>query len=206
MGFSEIHPSGNWRNAMKKKLGARTALYPLPATLVGANVEGKPNFMTVAHVGVMDLGTVSLGMNKIHYTNQGIKENGTFSINIPTERLVKEVDYCGMVSGRKADKARLFEPFYGQLETAPMIAECPLNLECRLVQTVDMPNHDIFIGEVVEVYCDEECMDGDAIEFLEVKPILYAMGDPSQFTASSSYYSLGSRLAPAWEVGKELFK
>jgi len=191
---------------MKKKLGPRPALYPLPATLVGANVGGKPNYMTVAHVGIMDLRTVSLGMNKVHHTNSGIKENGTFSVNIPPERLVRETDYCGLVSGTKADKARLFETFYGELETAPMIRECPLNLECRLVQTVDMPNHDIFVGEVVQVYCDEECLEGDSIDFLKVQPLLFVMGSPGKMATSSGYYSLGAFLAPAWNVGKELMK
>lgn len=180
------------------------ALYPMPVTLIGSMVDGKPNYMTVAHVGIMDLGSVSLGMNKVHYTNRGIRENGTFSVNIAPEKLVKETDYCGLVSGSKFDKAGLFETFYGTLGTAPMISGCPVNIECRLAQTVDMPKHDIFIGEVVEVYCDEECLDGEAIDYLKVMPMLFAMGDPKQFTASSSYYKLGARLAPAWCVGKEL--
>ena len=87
-----------------------------------------------------------------------------------------------------------------------MIMECPLNLECRLVQTVDMPNHDIFIGEVVQVYCDEECLEGDSIDFLKVQPLLFAMGSPGKMATSSGYYSLGARLAPAWNIGKELMK
>jgi flavin reductase (DIM6/NTAB) family NADH-FMN oxidoreductase RutF len=99
------------------------ALYPMPVTLIGANVGGKPNYMTVAHVGIMDLSSVSLGLNKVHYTNRGIKENGTFSVNIAPEALVKETDYCGLVSGAKRDKASLLETFYGVLETAPMIAQ-----------------------------------------------------------------------------------
>jgi len=93
---------------MKIKLGAKNCLYPLPTTLVGAKVGGKPNYITIAHVGIMDLGSVSLGMAKIHYTNAGIKENKTFSINIPSIEMVKETDYCGIVSGKKADKAKLF--------------------------------------------------------------------------------------------------
>ena len=140
---------------MKRKLGAKNCLYPMPTTLVGAMVEGKPTFITIAHVGIMDPGSVSLGMNKMHYTNAGIKESGTFSVNIPTVEMVKETDYCGLVSGKNVDKAALFEVFYGNLKTAPMIEECPINMECRLVQTVDFPRHDIFIGEIVEAYCQE---------------------------------------------------
>ncbi len=98
---------------MKSKLGAKNCLYPLPTVLVGANVGGKPNYITIAHVGIMDPGSVSLGMNKVHYTNIGIKETGTFSINIPSVDMVQETDYCGLVSGKNVNKAKIFETFYG---------------------------------------------------------------------------------------------
>jgi hypothetical protein len=114
---------------MKTKLGAVNCLYPLPAVLAGANLDGRPNFIAMAHVGIMDLGSVSMGMSKTHYTNAGIKANKTFSINIPSVALVKETDYWGIVSGRDADKARLFDVFYGTLKTAPMIRQCPACME-----------------------------------------------------------------------------
>ena len=69
---------------MRIELGPKNCLYPLPTTLIGANINGKPNFIAIAHVGIMDLGSVSLGMAKAHYTNKGIKENKTFSVNIRT--------------------------------------------------------------------------------------------------------------------------
>jgi len=95
---------------------------------VGALVNTKPNYITIAHVGIMDLGSISLGMNKVHYINVGIKENGTFSVNIPSVHMVKQIDYCGLVSGRNFNKATLFKTFYGTLKTAPMIEECPINM------------------------------------------------------------------------------
>lgn len=171
----------------------------MPTTLVGATVEGKPTFITIAHVGIMDLGSVSLGMNKIHYTNAGIKENGTFSVNIPSIQMVKETDYCGLMSGKNVDKDELFEVFYGELKTAPMIKDCPINMECRLIQTVDFPKHDIFVGEIVETYCDERCVTDGVVDFSKVQPILFVMND-------KSYWKLGERLARAWHVGKELKK
>src|SRR3990170_2228633 len=111
---------------MKVKLGIKNCLYPMPTTLVGALVNGKPNYVTIAHVGIMDLTSVSLGMNKSHFTNLGIKENKTFSVNIPSARLVKETDYCGLVSGKNENKTALFTIFYGTLETAPMIEQCAI--------------------------------------------------------------------------------
>ena len=74
---------------MKKELGTIASLHPMPVTLVGANVGGKPNFLVIAHVGILDYGHISLSMGKMHYTNPGIKENGTFSVNIPSIQMVK---------------------------------------------------------------------------------------------------------------------
>ena len=75
---------------MKMKLGPKNCLYPMPTTLIGALVNGKPNYITIAHVGIMEMESVSLGMNKRHFTNQGIKENKTFSVNMPSAKMVKE--------------------------------------------------------------------------------------------------------------------
>ena len=76
---------------MKIELGAKNCLYPLPTVLVGALVNGKPNYITIAHVGIMDLESVSLSMNKRHYTNSGIKTNKTFSINIPSKQWLRKL-------------------------------------------------------------------------------------------------------------------
>ena len=98
---------------MKIDLGSKNCLYPLPTTLIGAMVNGNPNYIAIAHVGIMDLSSISLGMSKVHYTNEGIKKNGTFSVNIPSVDLVEKTDFCGLVSGRDVDKAGLFKTFYG---------------------------------------------------------------------------------------------
>jgi flavin reductase (DIM6/NTAB) family NADH-FMN oxidoreductase RutF len=184
---------------MKVKVGARNCLYPLPTTLVGALVDGKPNYITIAHVGIMDPGSVSLGMNKTHYTNAGIKANGTFSVNIPSVKLVKETDYCGLVSGKTEDKAVCFKTFFGKLKTAPMIEECAVNMECELIKTVDFPNHDIFMGKVAATYCDESVLTDGVVDFGKVQPLLFVMND-------RSYWKLGAKLAKAWAIGKELKK
>ncbi len=184
---------------MKVELGAKNCLYPLPTVLVGAVVNGKPNYTAIAHVGIMEPNAVSLGMNKTHLTNLGIKANKTFSINIPSTKLVKETDYCGLFSGRDKNKADLFKTFYGKLKTAPMIEECSINMECELIKTVDFPSHDVFIGKVVDTFCDEAVLVDGAVDFGKVDPILFVMND-------RSYWRLGSKFAKAWNVGKELDK
>jgi flavin reductase (DIM6/NTAB) family NADH-FMN oxidoreductase RutF len=110
--------------------------------------------------------------------------------------MVEKTDYCGLVSGREVNKGELFKTFYGKLKTAPMIEECPINMECELIKTVDFPNHDIFIGRIVETYCDDGVLENGVVDFSKVKPILFVMND-------RSYWKLGSRLARAWNVGKK---
>ncbi len=183
---------------MKKTLGAKNCLYPMLVVLVGANVNEKPNYTTIAHLGIMDFGSVSLSMNKIHYTNAGIKENKTFSINIPSVALIKETDYYGLVSGEDVDKSSLFENFYGELKTAPMIKECAVNMECELIQTVDFRQYEVFIGKIVETYCDEKYLTNGTVDLVKVQPILFSMLD-------ASYWTLGEQfVAQAWKIGKEL--
>jgi flavin reductase (DIM6/NTAB) family NADH-FMN oxidoreductase RutF len=165
--------------------------------LVGANVNGKANYITVAHLGILDYGSISMGLGKIHHSNIGIKENKTFSINIPSVDMVKVTDYCGLVSGKDVDKSTLFTNFYGKLETAPMIEECAVNMECELIQVVDFPQHDIFMGRVVETYCDEKYLSDGKIDLAKVQPFLFSMLD-------TGYWKLGERFAQAWSVGKEL--
>jgi flavin reductase (DIM6/NTAB) family NADH-FMN oxidoreductase RutF len=180
-------------------IGNVNALYPTPATLVGALVNGKPNFITIAHIGIMTLHEISLGVNKVHYTNSGIRENKTFSVCMPSEVLMVETDYCGIVSGKKADKSALFDVFYGELKTAPMIRQCPVCMECRLVRTVDFANHDVFVGSIVQTHAHEAVLTDGKPDLAKIKPLLFDMN-------SMSYWALGRELGKCWSVGKQLKK
>jgi flavin reductase (DIM6/NTAB) family NADH-FMN oxidoreductase RutF len=182
----------------KIEIGEGRVVYPMPCSLVGANVAGKPNYLTVAWFSMVnpDPPYLAVAMNKAHYTNAGIKENRTFSVNIPSAEMAEVTDYCGMVSGRKADKAALFKTFYGKLKTAPMIQECPFSVECRLVQTVDMPGEELFIGEIAAAYCEEGCLTEGAPDLKKIKPLLLLMPD-------RKYLALGQEIGPAWKMGKK---
>jgi flavin reductase (DIM6/NTAB) family NADH-FMN oxidoreductase RutF len=92
----------------------------MPVVLVGANVNGKANFLALAWfmAAAHDPPKVAVALNKAHYTNQSIKQNRTFSVCMPSEDLVQATDYCGLVSGFEADKSRVFDVFYGKLKTA----------------------------------------------------------------------------------------
>ena len=182
---------------MKQNLGAKNCLYPLPTTLVGTHVDGRPNYIAIAHVGVMALRHISVSMNKRHYSNAGIVENECFSVNIPSVDLLRETDYCGLVSGADVDKSALFTTFYGELAAAPMIAECAVNMECQLVRTLDFETHDVFVGRVVQTYCEERFLTDGKLDLGTVQPILFAMPD-------RSYWSIGERAGQAWDAGKGL--
>jgi flavin reductase (DIM6/NTAB) family NADH-FMN oxidoreductase RutF len=118
---------------------------------------GKPNY-------------ISISSRKGHYSNIGIKEKGTFSINIPSEDMVEETDYCGIFSGKEVDKSTIFEIFYGEMKTAPMVSQALINMECKLYKIIDFPAHDLFIGEIVETHCDEKILTNNAVDLSKVKP------------------------------------
>ena len=183
---------------MKKiQIGAKAALYPVPTTLVGANVNGKPNYLAVAWCGILSDGppVIYVSLEKAHYSTPGVRENGTFSLNIPSAEMVRSVDYCGITSGYKADKSGIYETFYGQLGTAPMIAECPVNLECKLRQTLDFGGDEVFIGEVVQVHVEEVCLSNGLPDIKKIDPFVFSMYD-------QNYWRIGDHLARAFNVGK----
>lgn len=185
----------------KVKLGADTLLYPMPVTLVGANVNGKPNFLAVAFCGVMNPHppTIYAALNKAHHTNAGIRENETFSMNIPSADLLKATDYCGIVSGSDVDKSKIFNVFYGELGNAPMISECPISMECRLAQIIELEIDHVFIGEVVQAYADPECLTKGLPDIKKMKPMAFSLHD-------NNYWMLGENIGKAWSVGKDFMK
>jgi flavin reductase (DIM6/NTAB) family NADH-FMN oxidoreductase RutF len=183
-----------------QSIGPVNALYPMPTTLVGATVNGKPNFLTVAHVGILNHGTpqyLSIGLSKSHYTNAGILENRSFSICMPSQDLMVQTDYCGIMTGKKTDKAALFDLFYGELETAPMIRQCPVNMELRLHDVLDYETHDIFVGELVQTFAEAAVLKAGKVDLTRLNPLLFDMG-------SIQYFGLGEPLGRCWSVGKAL--
>ncbi len=175
--------------------------YPMCCSLVGAHVGGKPNYLTVAWFSMVNPNPpyVMVAMNKVHHTNIGIKENGTFSVNIPSAEMAEVTDYCGLVSGNKYDKSKVFETFYGKLKTAPMIKECPFNAECKLIQTVDLPKEELFIGEIIGMYTEERYLTDGLPDIRKINPILLQW-------PPKKYVTIGADVGPAWEMGKKLIK
>jgi flavin reductase (DIM6/NTAB) family NADH-FMN oxidoreductase RutF len=179
----------------KITLGPKTLMYPMPTVLVGANVGGKPNYMTAAWCGIacMDPPMVAVAINHARHTLKGIEENKAFSINVPPAREVVKADYCGIVTGARADKSKVFESFYGRLKTAPMAQECSMSLECKLFDTMDCGSHVLCVGEIVETYADPSTVSGGIPDIEKVDPVIYANG---------KYFRVGEFLADAFSAGK----
>jgi len=182
----------------KINLGSTIPVYPMPVSLVGALVEGKPNFLAVAWFTMVSYKPprIAIALGKGHHTNPGIKENRTFSVCLPSEDMVEVTDYCGIVSGKKTDKSEVFDLFYGELKTAPMIKDCPLCMECEVVDVVESSLNEIFIGEIRGIYTEERFLTGGKMDFRKMKPLILSQPD-------TSYWSLGEPVAPAWSIGKK---
>lgn len=174
---------------------------PMPVSLVGAQVDGKPNFMTVAWLTRVnfDPPMLAVAIGTGHHTPRGIKENRTFSVCLPGPALLEKTDYCGIVSGVRVDKTRLFEVFYGDLETAPLIAECPLCVECALSRVVDLPSNQLFIGDVAAVHADPAVLTDGKPDPAKLLPLILTMPD-------NRYWKLGEVVGQAWHAGKALKK
>jgi len=184
---------------MISEMGATHYLFPQPTVIVGANVQGKPNYLAAAWCGIMQASPpiIYAALNKVRYTLIGIKENETFSICIPSTSMVVETDYVGTESGHELDKSGIFKSFYGKLKTAPMIEECPVNMECKLIQIVDFKgSHEICIGEIVQTYAHEDCLTNGVPNIRKVDPIIYSTGD-------HNYWKVGEKVGRAYSVGKK---
>jgi flavin reductase (DIM6/NTAB) family NADH-FMN oxidoreductase RutF len=110
--------------------------------------------------------------------------------------MVEVTDYCGIVSGKKTDKSEIFDLFYGELKTAPMIKDCPLSMECKLVDIVDSSLNEIFIGEIIGTYTEERFLTDGKLDFKKMKPLILSQPD-------TAYWRLGEPVARAWNVGKK---
>jgi flavin reductase (DIM6/NTAB) family NADH-FMN oxidoreductase RutF len=179
-----------------------TLLYPMPAVLVGANVDARPNFMTVAWCGIANSEPpmVSVAIRRQRHTHRGITQNQTFSINVPGTDLIREVDYCGMVSGARVNKAEAckFTVLYGKLGSAPLIDQCPVNLECQVEHALELGSHSLFVGRVVETHVSESCVTDGNPDVDKIKPFVFTTSPALQYRA------FGEPVGKAFNVGREM--
>ena len=188
----------------KKQIPPSTLLYPAPAFLVTCISKlGKPNIITISWGGILCSKPPLLGVSiqPIKYSHGLILETGEFAINIPTEEIIWATDYCGNVSGADEDKfiVSKLTPLPSLRIRPPIIKECPVNLECKVVQRIQLGSHDLFVGEVLAVQADEAILlpgieeEGDlafreTIDMERCKPFVYLPG-------GGKYWNLKERIA-----------
>lgn len=157
----------------KKNLGNLLALYPKPMTVVGAEVEGKVNWLVVGHTGVIGHDRILVSMSKSHYTNQGIKKSKRLSVNLVSREMLPKADYVGSVSGATVDKSEVFAYHIGENDT-PVIDASPLTMECEVVDIYETDGFDNFICAIVNTYAASDVLDSDGkLDYTKLKPVLF---------------------------------
>ena len=175
----------------KETWRAGNMLYPVPAVLVSCqNKAGESNMLTVAWAGTIcsDPAMLSISVRKSRASHAMLLESGEFVVNLPTERIVKELDKAGVISGKNKDKWDLlhFHPVKGKFIETPMISECPVNIECKITQVLELGSHDLFLAKVLAVHVESELLDSKGrLQLEKAKLLCYSHGQ---------YYSLGKSL------------
>ena len=176
---------------MRLKKDPWPALFPCPVVLVTCIDSNQVrNIITLAWSGVVcsDPPTLGLSIRPHRYSHKLIEDSGELVVNIPTEQILKETDFCGVVSGKDVDKFSEtgLTPEPAELVKPPLIKECPVNIECLVKDKIPLGVHDLFLGRVVRVHIDDRVLDEQGrIDFAKVHPVVYNQGE---------YWSLGKRI------------
>ena len=189
---------------MKLSLPAKTILLPSPVLIIGTfGADGRPNIMNAAWGGIASSKPpcISVSLREATLSYHNIIQTKAFTVNIPSEKYLREADFVGMVSGRECDKFRetRLTPEKSKIVNAPIVKEFPYALECNLVRQVDLGMHTMFIGEIVGMVADSEVLSSNQLPDIEkVRPMLFGS------FGSMAYYSIGDKLGGAFSIGKEL--
>jgi flavin reductase (DIM6/NTAB) family NADH-FMN oxidoreductase RutF len=177
---------------MKRLVRPLRPVNPTTASLVtSVDPEGRPNIITLAETYNLSIATpviLGIGIAKPRYSHRLIEQCREFVVNLPTAAMAETVDRCGTVSGRVLDKFAAFglTPVPATKVRPPLIAECPVNIECRLIEIIETGDHDLFLGEAVAQHVDEAALDADGRPIPEKLNLLaFAFG---------RYFSLGQVL------------
>lgn len=187
---------------MKTSLGPKLLVYPVPVLVVGSyDAKGNPNVMTASWGGICCSAPpcVNISLRQATQTYHNIVARKAFTISIPSQEYVRQADYFGLSSGHHTDKfaASGLTAIKSETVDAPYVAEFPLVLECRLLQTVELGLHTQFIGEVIDTKVDPQALSPEGhVDIRKLKPLVYA-------TDTKEYFSTGEFVAKAFTAGRE---
>ena len=161
--------------SVKRNIGSVLALYPKPVTVIGTINEGKANFMTMTHTGIIGHDRIMLSMRKSHHSNKEVRDIRKLSVNMVDEAMLPRADYAGTVSGANEDKSKLFEYTIGD-EGMPIINDSPLTMECVVEDIYETEGFDNFICKITNTYANDDILDVDGkIDYNSFKPVLFEM-------------------------------
>jgi flavin reductase (DIM6/NTAB) family NADH-FMN oxidoreductase RutF len=189
---------------MKRSLGPATLVLPTPVWVIGTyDSEGRPNVMTAAWGGVVcsKPPAVSVSLREATYTYANIVDRKAFTVSVPSAHQARQADFLGIASGRNVDKfaAAGLAATRSDLVDAPYVAEFPLCLECRLLHSLKIGLHTLFVGEIVDVKADEEVLVDGVPAIGLVKPFVFSVGE-------QAYYAVGDLVGPAFRLGRDLLR
>ena len=176
----------------KRSIKPFRPVHPSPAGLITSiSAAGKPNIITlgeVFNVSIRSPVILGIAIAKPRYSHELISATREFVINLPTAAMLEAVDRCGTVSGRDVDKFAAFglTPLPAQIVGPPLIAECPISIECRVISIQEVGDHDLFLGEAVAQHVAEEALSENGRVMVDkLNPLCYMHGE---------YWSCGEKL------------
>ena len=181
---------------MKKNIGPKLALYPAPVTVVGTLKEdAKPNWILIAHVGILSQNKLSLSIHASHYSTALIRKTSKLSVNIVDEAMLPAADYTGIVSANKTDKSAVFAYEMGANGT-PIANASPLAMECEVFDVYEADGYVNFFCTIVNTYVEDEMLDEKGqINYERLKPVLFEM-------PTHKYLATGKVLGDAVKMGR----
>jgi flavin reductase (DIM6/NTAB) family NADH-FMN oxidoreductase RutF len=186
---------------MKVATGPTDRFYPMPCPLVvGGSIE-RADALAVAWIGIAGNTppSIAMALRRTRHTLALIREHGDFTVNVPPVALAAKVDYCGITSGATTDKfantGLTLSP--ATFVTAPLIDECPYNLECRVTHEIELGEYVLVVGEVVESHAEESILRDGKVDVGLLDPLVYVAG-------SREYRGLSDKIADAFSIGKSI--
>lgn len=180
----------------KKNLGSLLALYPKPMTVVGAEVDGKVNWLVVGHTGIIGHDRIMVSLSKSHYTNKGIRKTKKLSVNLVSQAMLDKADYVGSVSGTEIDKSKVFAYHMGE-NGSPVIDEAPITMECKVEDIYETEGFESFICSIVNTYASEDVLDKEGkLDYTKLKPVLFEF-------PSYSYLATGEIIGKCLNLDKQ---
>lgn len=171
-------------------------LHPVPVVLLGTTVNNQVNYTTIGDVAVAGLNPplITVSLHEKHFSTIGLTTHGLFSINTPSEDMLAQVDYCGLVSGREEDKSTHIETKKGLLDI-PYASQACFSLFCQVIEKVQVEQRIIFVAKVLETLIREDLILEEKIQWEQVKTISYGL--------NNCYYSSGIPIGIGYQEGKK---